>query len=203
MKQFILPCLLASCILMACGSNKTKDANTTEETSKDKSSTESSSDKSTNPADAMTQKMEELKKLTPYTTDQLKAMVPEEFMGMKRSNMDVGSGAMAMGTSFAAATYKGDGDKQLKVTIWDCAGEGGAGLYGARYYTMWNYQHEDDNGYQKTVDFNGGKAIEQYHKGNEQYDLTYIANDRLLVVLEGEKIGLDGIKDAAKNLNLK
>src|SRR5258705_4642093 len=187
-------------LLTACNSNKKKAAETTEET-KDKSTSEATTDnKTTTPADAMTQKIEELKKLTPLTTDQLKAMVPEEFMGMKRSNLNVNSG---MGVAFAGATYKGDGEKELKVSIWDCAGEAGAGIYGMRYYTLWNFEQSDDNGYQKTVDFNGGKAIEKYSKSNDEYGLTYVANDRLLVVLEGEKMGLDGVKDAAKNLNLK
>ena len=121
-------------------------------------------------------------------------------MGMKRSNFSVNSG---MGVAFATATYKGDGDKELRVNVWDCAGEAGAGIYGMRYYTLYNFEQSDDNGYQKTIDLNGEKAIEKYTKSNDEYGLTYIAHDRLLVSLEGDKMGLDGVKDAAKNLNLK
>ena len=126
MKHFIITCLVTACLLAACNSNKTKDAATTDETSKDKPSTEVTSDNTVQSStDAMTQKIEELKKLKPLTTDQLKAMIPEEFMGMKRSNFSANSG---MGVAFAAATYKGDGEKELKVNIWDCAGEAGAGF---------------------------------------------------------------------------
>ncbi len=199
MKRFILSLVAATFLLAACNSNKTKNSETTEE-SKDKSTEATTDNKTTNPTDAMTTKIEELKKLTPLTNDQLKAMVPEEFMGMKRSNFSVNSG---MGVAYATATYKGDADKQLNVNIWDCAGEAGAGIYGMRYYTLWNFEQSDDNGYQKTVDFNGGKAIEKYSKGNDEYSMTYVANDRLLVSLEGQKMGLDGVKDAAKNLTLK
>ena len=165
MKHFIFSSLIMACLLIACNSNKTKESATTEEASKDKTSTEATTDNNpTNSADAMTRKIEELKKLTPLTTDQLKALVPEEFMGMKRSSFNVSSG---MGVAAASATYNGDGEKELRVNIWDCAGEAGAGIYGMRYYTLWNFEQSDDNGYQKTIDFNGGKAIEKYSKGND------------------------------------
>lgn len=150
-------------------------------------------------ANEMDKKIEELKKLNPLTTDQLKLMVPEEFMGMKRSNYSANSG---MGTAFCSATYKGEDEKELKVSIWDCAGEAGSGIYAMRFYTLWNFEQSDDNGYQKTIDFNGGKAIEKYSKYNDEYGLTYVASDRLLVALEGQKMGLDGVKQAANNLKL-
>ena len=204
MKHFILFCLFSAGLLVACNNNKTNDSAKTEETNKETGSDEKTADnKTTNSADAMTQKIEELKKLTPLTTDQVKAIFPDEYMGMNRSNFSVNSGVAGMGTVFGSATYKGEGDKELKVNIWDCAGEAGSAIYGMKYYTLWNFQHEDDNGYQKTVDFNGQKAIEQYSKSNDEYTLSYVANDRLLVVLSGEKMGLDAVKEAGKNLNLK
>lgn len=145
-------------------------------------------------------KVEELKKLTPLSLDQLKALMPEEFMGMKRSNFSANS---MMGAANCNATYKSEDGKELKLNIFDCAGEAGSSIYSLRYWTLWNFQQEDDNGYQKTVDFNGQKAIEKYTKYNDEYGLTYMSGDRLLVSLEGEKMGLDAVKQAANNLNLK
>lgn len=150
-------------------------------------------------AEASQDKAEELKKLTPLTIDQLKAMVPEEFMGMKRSNFNANS---MMGAANVTATYKSDDGKEIRLDIFDCAGEYGSGIYSLRYWTLWNYEREDDNGYQKTVDFDGQKAIEEYQKHNDQYSLTYFAKDRLLVKVEGEKIGIEGVRQAAKNLQL-
>lgn len=199
MRHLILTCMIAASLLTACNNNKkTSGITVTSEDGKEKVTVDPNIVSKT--GEAMTEKIEELKKLTPLSLDQLKAMVPEELMGMKRSSFAANS---MMGTGTCNATYKGDDGKELKVTIFDCAGEAGAGIYSLRYWTMWNFQQEDDNGYQKTVDFNGGKAIEKYSKSNDEYGLTYVANDRLLVVLEGEKMGLDGVKDAAKNLNLK
>jgi len=145
-------------------------------------------------------KAEELKKLTPLSTDQLKAMMPEELMGIKKTSFSADSNS---GASSSTATYKSDDGKELKLIIFDCAGEAGAGIYSLRYMTLWNIQHEDDHGYQKTVDFNGQKAVENYVKSNDKYSLGFLYNDRLLVTVEGEKTGLDLVKQAANSLNLK
>ena len=199
MRHLILTCLIAASLLSACNNNKKpSEVTITSEDGKEKVTVDPNMGSKT--AEAMTEKIEELKKLTPLSLDELKAMIPEEFMGMKRTSFNANS---MMGAGTCNATYKSDDGKELKVTIIDCAGEAGAGIYSLRYWTMWNFQQEDDNGYQKTIDFNGGKAIEKYSKYNDEYGLTYVATDRLLVTLEGEKIGLDGVKDAAKTLNLK
>jgi len=64
-------------------------------------------------------------------------------------------------------------------------------------------QSESDNGYTKTVDFDGNKAVETYDKGGDRYELTYVASDRLLVTMKGEKTGLDAVRQAAQGLKLK
>ncbi len=152
-------------------------------------------------SDDMQKKMEELKKLTPLTTDQLKAMLPEEIMGMKRSNFSANS---MMGYANAEATYKNENDdKRIELNIFDCAGEAGAGIYSLSYWTKMSMQSESDNGYTKTVDFDGDKAVETYEKGMDRYELTRFVSDRLLVTVKGEKTGLDAVKQTAQGLNLK
>ena len=143
---------------------------------------------------------EKLKKLTPLTTDQLKVMMPEELMGMQRTGFNASSYS---GVASGTASYKSDDGKELKLIIHDCAGEAGAGIYSLRYLTLWNIQHEDEHGYQKTVDFNGQKAVENYVKSREEYSIAFLSNDRLLVTVEGDKTGLDMVKQAANSLNLK
>lgn len=145
-------------------------------------------------------KAEELKKLTPLSTDQLKAMMPEELMGIKKTSFSADSYS---GASSSTANYKSDDGKELKLIIYDCAGEAGAGIYAIRYMTMWNIQHEDDHGYQKTVDFNGQKAVENYVKSSDEYSIAFLSNDRFLVTVAGVKTGLDLVKQAANSLNLK
>lgn len=198
MKQS-LAFLMAALLLAA--SCKNKPSNTITIKSEDGNGTVTVNvPKTEDAANALKDKMEELKKLAPLSLDKLKTMLPEEFMGMKRSNYSANT---MMGAAMAEATYKSDDEKRLKISVIDCAGEVGASMYSLRYLSMMSFQSEDDNGYSKTIDFNGGKAVETYKKDNEEYSLTYGSADRLLVIIEGEKTGLDGVKEAAKNLNLK
>jgi hypothetical protein len=149
----------------------------------------------------MQKKMDELKKLTPLTTDQLKAMVPGELLGIKRSGLNANNMA---GFSATEATYSdSSSDKRIDLSIFDCAGEAGAGVYSLSYLTKMNMESQTDNGYSKTIDFNGQKAVESYDKGIDRYELNYIASDRLLITIKVEKLGLDAIKQIANSLNLK
>ena len=52
-------------------------------------------------------------------------------------------------------------------------------------------QSENDQGYTKTVDFMGGKAVEDYKKYNNSYSLTFTANDNLLVTLQGQNVSFN------------
>ena len=198
MKQ-ILSCTLAAMILIACNNDKKvkyteKNADgTTTTTSVDASSVKDNTDE-------MNKKIEELKKLPPLTLDQLKALLPEEVNGIKRTNFNANS---SMGFSLAEGEYQKDDTTDIKIALYDCAGESGSSIYSLNYWTKMNIQQESSNGYTKTIDFNGGKAVESYEKNNNESTLTYVANDRLLVVLTGRNISADDLKSAAKNLNLK
>jgi hypothetical protein len=199
MRHLLIPVCAFLVILSGCNSNKdkitVKDDNGGTATI-DVSDAKDAVKKMEENAD----KASELKKLTPLTLDQMKALIPDELMGIKRSSFSTNS---TMGVSMGTAEYRSDDGKEIKFEIIDCAGELGANWYTMRYFSLWNFQQEDDNGYQKTIEFNGGKAIEKYSKGSDRYELTSFANDRFIVNVEGEKVGLDAVKQIAKGLNLK
>jgi len=73
----------------------------------------------------MTKKVEELKKLTPLSLDQLKGLLPEELNGIKRTDYNTSS---TMGYAVAEGTYKKDDTTDMKVMIYDCAGEAGSAM---------------------------------------------------------------------------
>jgi hypothetical protein len=203
MRRLSFAALAFAFLFAACNNNKTKDATTiVSEDGKTKVTIDPSTVTDPTASGDMTKKMEDLKKLTPLSLDQLKALLPEELAGMKRSNFSANS---AMGFALAEARYKGseEDDKELKLVIWDCAGEAGAGFYSLTYWTQFNMQSESDDGYTKSVPFNGGKAIEKYSKGSNEYDLTYTSGERLLVNISGRNVPLDVVKQAATGLNLK
>ena len=195
----ILSLLLIACLAVACNSNK--DKITVNDGEGNKATIDLSDVKDMTKAITDNQgKSEELKKLTPLSLDKMKALIPEEFMGMKRSNF---STANAMGVATCNARYQSEDGKELKIEILDCAGEMGANMYSMRFFGLWNFEEENENGYQKTIDFDGNKAIEKFSKNNNRYELIYFSNERFLVNLEGENIGIDVLKQAAKNLNLR
>lgn len=151
-------------------------------------------------ANEMQNKADALKKLIPLTMDELKALLPQEVNGVQRSSFNVNT---AMGISVGEAEYKKNDTTSIKIGVYDCAGETGAAYYSASYWLKMNMQSESDNGYTKTIDLMGGKAVETYEKSSDHYTLVYLGNDRVLVSLEGTNISDEELKGIAKNLNLK
>jgi hypothetical protein len=90
-----------------------------------------------------------------------------------------------MGTAYAEADYTFNDSTEISLKIFDCAGQAGAGVYSMQYLGMMNFQSESDDEYTKTIDFNGGKAIEQGKDGSRS-TLTFLAADRLLVTLKAK-----------------
>lgn len=197
MRRLIIPALAIGLFFTAC---KGKDSKTTITTDDGKNSVTIDPSNTQNVANEMEKKTEALKKLAPLTLDQIKAMLPEELLGMKRSSFNANA---MMGFASADAEYKKDDTTDLKLTIMDCAGEAGSSFYALNYWTKMTMESQNDQGYTKTVDFLGGKAVEDYKKYNNAYSLTFTANDRLLVTMRGENVSLEQLKEAGKALNLK
>ena len=109
MKKFFLITIVA---LAACHGRQ----NTITTKNPDGSTTTTSFDvkSMTSTTDEMNKKMEELKKLTPLSLDQLIGMLPAELNGIKQSNYEANS---SLGYSIADAEYKKDDTTILKVTI--------------------------------------------------------------------------------------
>ena len=201
MKQLLLPAFFAVISLAAC--NNDKKVTTTEKKEDGTTTTTTTSvdvKGATDVANEMATKMEELKKLTPLTTDQLKALLPQEINGIKQTEYNTST---AMGYAFAQGDYKKDENTEVELMIYDCAGEAGSAWYSMTYYGAMNFQQDNSTEYTKTIDFNGGKAIEHYNKVNKESTLTYVNNNRLLVVIKGRNMSPDEIKSAAQSLNLK
>lgn len=191
--------LLIAMFFLACKNNqkfkqtvKNEDGTTTTTTVDVASLTSSAED--------MNGQVEKLKKLQPLTLEQLKAMLPEEINGIKRKSYSTNS---AMGASVGEAEYEKDENTNIKLVIYDCAGEMGAGVYGMTYLAQMSMQSENDKGYVKTVEFNGGKALESFQKEGNESAITYFAKDRLLIVVTGKNVDPNAVKEIAKNLPLK
>ena len=196
--KYFLSLAFAANIVLACNNNNKPGVTITSEDGKTKATV--NTNELAAASDAFQKKTEELQKLSPYTLDQIKAMLPEELAGAKRSKFSANS---AMGTAFAEADYRLNDSTDLELKIFDCAGQAGAGIYSMQYLGMMNFQSESDDEYTKSIDFKSGRAIEHLNKRNNRATLTYLSGDRLLVTLEGKNTGVDLLKKVPGDLNLK
>ena len=199
MKHVFFLLSAAVCLLTACNNNNKKPGVTV--TSEDgKTTTTVQPNDLAKVSDDFQKKTEELQKLSPYTLDQMKALLPEELAGAKRSKFSANS---AMGAAYAEGEYPINDSTSVELKIFDCAGQAGAGIYSMQYLGLMNFESESDDEYTKTSEFKGGKIVEHHNKRNNRSTLTYLSGDRLLVTLEGRKTGVDLLKQVAGNLNLK
>jgi hypothetical protein len=149
-------------------------------------------------AKEMQVKMDELKKLEPLTTDQMKTFFPDRLMGIKRSSINTNS---MMGISMGEAEYRENDSTQIKLSVYDVAGKAGSGIYKSQFWGAMNMEGERNDGYTKTIDFNGEKAIEKFDETRKSYELMYMAKDRLMVNVTGVNTTLDLVKQAANRLH--
>jgi len=150
-------------------------------------------------ADEMESRLDQMKSLNPLSADKVKSMFPDEMNGMKLTDYTPINNE---GYETGEANYKSDDGKELFVTIFDCVGEAGVGKYNLMYLSSLDTDSKDDDGYKKTIHFNGDKAIETYEKSDDRYTILFTAKKRLLIRVEGQKTSLDELKEVVKHLDL-
>jgi hypothetical protein len=195
MKCIISIFMIATLFLPACNNNKTKE--TTKISSPDKKGT---NDPTLIALQDIDKQKEELVKLTPLPAEQLKALIPETLMGGKRKNLDINS---SIGTNVVSGEYEINDSTGITLSVYDCSGAGGSGIYGLHFAGLLNDLHDNADDYIKSVDFNGGKAFEQCDKINNECTFSYFSGGRFLVTLEGDHITGKALKQLASGLNIR
>lgn len=193
MKKSLLIILSASVFFAACNSEP-------KITQKDETANDAKVKSVAAPVDPLVEKMEELKTLPPIGLDELSAWLPSQLNGSKRSNLTMSSD---MGYAVAHADYEKNSKTDMRVTVYDCAGEAGAEKYKTVFANKMKDQQENEEGYTKTIDFMGGKAVEHYEKKNKLTTLTYLANDRILVVVSARNFEPEAVREAAEKIGKK
>jgi hypothetical protein len=195
MKRFMLAVWVSALVLSACGNHDDAAHKVAKESEKPLPEIKGMA----TPQDEATQRMNDLKKMTPLSLEDLTALLPAEWNGMKRSGFNSSN---SMGYSFAGAHYQ-KGSSGVDLMLYDCAGEAGSAWYSASYQTKMNMKQENENDYMKWVDFKGGKAIETYKKDSKQGSLTFVGNKQVLVILSGNKVSPENLKELAGKLDLQ
>lgn len=195
MRQFIISFMAVALLLAACNDNK----KTTDTGSKDPETDQAAAAKPDPVTAEMKQEAEELQKLSPLSPDELKALLPGQIMGAARTNEQATSAA---GAGLATADYKLNDSTEIQVSIWDCAGPGGTGIYSSRYLGTFNTLVDGEKEYTKSIDYRGQKAIEHCNNSSNRCWITYYTGKRYVVTLEGKNVHPDGLKQAANELKI-
>ena len=151
----------------------------------------------------MQEDMERLKEETPLTNEELKAWLPDEVNGLKRTGYKAGQ-ASYMKIASIEATYKNeDKSKELNVMILDGAGKMGASATaGVKFMFAQDFEEEDENKIRRTTTKNGIKMIEEFRKNNQRSEIQFFHDDRFYVTVKGKNMDLDETHDAINDLDL-
>lgn len=151
----------------------------------------------------MTKNIETLKNLTPLTNEELKKVLPETLLGLKRVELSVGDASM-MNLVSAEAKYK-DENKRVELQIMDGAGETGSAMVSILMMGI-NVDKEKitETGFEKSAEINGMKAIVSEDKNGESINskIQMIAKNRYLMTLTGTGVSYEELKSALGEINM-
>lgn len=151
----------------------------------------------------VTKNIENLKNITPLTNDELKAVLPEILLGLKRKELSVGDNAM-MNLSTAEAKYADDARKRVKVEIVDGAGETGSTMVSIMMMGLnVNKEKTTEFGFEKSTEINGVKSIVSERKEGENInsEIQTVLKNRYLVTLKADGFSYEQLKSALGALN--
>ncbi|MBK7381520.1 MAG: hypothetical protein IPJ03_21505 [Ignavibacteriales bacterium] len=152
----------------------------------------------------MGENLTEGKKVEPVDFRELKALYPESINGMKRTNSSgEKTAAFNMNLSHAEADYNSeDGSKSFDINITDMGNMSGLTQMAAYGWAMGEFDRETDSGYEKTTNFSGYKAYEEYNNEGKYGKLQVLVSSRFIVEASGNNISMDELKSALGQIDL-
>ncbi|WP_034259775.1 hypothetical protein [Altibacter lentus] len=151
----------------------------------------------------MQEDIQELQQQEPLTNDELKAWLPEEINGMKRTAYKAGQMGMAQIASIEATYGNEDKSKTFKIEVIDGAGQMGAAMTAAMRmaFASQDFEEEDEYKTRRTVKKKGVKAIEEYHKNNNRSVIEFFKEDRFYMKATGTNMDIEATWEAIDELD--
>ena len=152
----------------------------------------------------VTKNMESLKSIQPLTNDELKTVLPETLLGLKRKELSVGDNAM-MNLATAEAKYADEENKRIKVDIIDGAGETGSAMVSIMMMGLnVNKEKTTEFGFEKSTEINGAKSIVSETKNGEGVtsEIQTVLKNRYLVTLNADGFSYEELKMALGEFNI-
>lgn len=140
---------------------------------------------------------------------ELKAVLPAEIAGAKRTNAQsqrVSQGGMNIASASADYEFESDGSEAAPkpgydVEVMDLGNMSGALMGG---YTMWatmEFENDTDTGYEKTTKFKGWPAMEKYDREDRRGELNVFVAKRFVLKVAGHDATIEQIHAAAAEVD--
>jgi hypothetical protein len=149
-------------------------------------------------------KMNQGKVVQAVSGDTLKALLPADLPGMKRTDASSERTQM-MGVDMSKVEGKyspENGESNINISITDAGNLSGPMRMGMAGWAMAQYSRETDNGYEKTMTYKGYKGMEKYDKNDKDGTVRVFVADRFIVEVEGNGVTMDTLKQALDKIDL-
>lgn len=151
----------------------------------------------------MQEDIKELQNMEPLTNEELKAWLPEEINGMKRTGYKTGQGSYLQIAMIEGTYTNEDKSKKFRIELMDGAGEMGATTTaGMRIMFTQDFEEEDEYRSRRSVKKNGLKAIEEYRKRNNNSEIQFFHDNRFYLKANGTNMDIDETWDTIEDLDL-
>ncbi|WP_300669879.1 hypothetical protein [Soonwooa sp.] len=147
---------------------------------------------------------DKLKTVKPLSNDEIKAALPENVIGLKRTEYNAGDNMM-VGLITADAKYSDGTEKNVRLNIMDGAGESGSAVVTMIMMGLKaESEKNNEQGYEKTTNFNNTRAIISEHKNGDLLEskITYLLKDRYVIKIEADGYTVDQLKPIMDEINV-
>lgn len=211
-KHFFLTILMVGCLVAFTGCGGSEDPadeaapedNLSSNENANENESEGDSEEPQSVADAMQQMQDAMsgegEAVEPVDFRVLRDMLPEDLPGMERTNAEgQKSGAMGIKVSQAEATYQGEDNSRVEITIIDMGTMKSAAMFGYAWL-MAEIDREGDTGYERTTKYKGYPAYEKMERGGntERFESQVVVGERFVVAIEATNATEEQI-EAARN----
>lgn len=134
---------------------------------------------------------------------ELKALLPEDLSGMKRSNAEgERSSAMGFTISKAEARYESESGASAHITITDVGAMAGVAAMATYAWAAGTVDRETETSYERSVAIKGYKGYEKYDRQSNSGEVQVLVAGRFVVEVDGNNMPMDAIKSALEKVDL-
>ena len=133
----------------------------------------------------------------------LKALMPEDLSGMRRTSSDgEKAGAMGFIVSNAQARYEAEDGGRITVKITDMGAVAGVAAMAGYAWAMAEIDRETESGYERTVTIGGHRGYEKYNREGKSGEVSLLVANRFVVEIDGDGITMEALKAAVDKVDL-